>query len=185
MTINLTYLLTFADTIISGEQTETAETARFKRLIDKYAALISRLCYAYARDVDDFNDLRQDSLINLWRGLPSYRGESEETTWIYRVVLNTCVSFVRKKSSRRDTVGLAEILEPADHSDPENTRSIQLYEAIYRLSDEDKALILMWLDEKPYEEIAEVMGYHRNTVAVKLHRIKEKLKKNILRYDRQ
>ncbi len=172
-------IMHFAAEIIRQENARPDAEARFMQIVSAHSGIINRICYSYACNPDDFNDLRQDVLITLWRGLDSFRGDSSVITWIYRVALNTCVSAARRNSSRRDTYPLAGIIEPAQEQDAESDRIIMLYEMIASLPQEEKALILMWLDEMPYEEIAEVMGYPRNTVAVKLHRIREKLKTNI------
>lgn len=128
------------------------------------------------KDADDFNDLRQDTFVNLWRGLQQFRGDSQLSTWIYRVCLNTCVSTVRRrkgKSSLDPLDALNDIPEPSLESERDN--SAMLHQFIAMLAPLDKAVIMMWLDERPYEEIAEVTGLKRNTVASRIRRIKEKL----------
>lgn len=173
----LSTLLQFAAEIMQTDSRSRESETRFTQIISNHGGIINRICYSFADNTDDFNDLRQDVLVNLWRGMDSFRGESSIVTWIYRVALNTCVTAARKQATRKEQP-LTGIIEPTEDSDCENDRVIQLYEMIASLPLEDRALILLWLDEVPYEEIAEVMGYPRNTVAVKLHRIREKLKSN-------
>ena len=169
--------LQFAAEIMHSESEKKETENRFTRLISKHEGIINKICYSYAICSDDFNDLRQDVLVNLWRGMDSFRGNSSVVTWVYRVALNTCVSAARKRVARKEQP-LAGILEQSENDDSENDRVVILHEMIASLPLEERALILLWLDEIPYDEIAEVMGYPRNTVAVKLHRIKEKLKSN-------
>ena len=170
-------LLLLASKIAGNDKSRRSDCEqRFMRMISDHSGIINRICYSYARDSFELDDLRQDVLVNLWRGLDSFRGESSEITWIYRVALNTCVSAARKSASRKETYPLSCIIEPTEERNSESDHIILLYEMIASLPLEERAVILMWLDEMPYEEIAEVMGYPRNTVAVKLHRIKEKLK---------
>jgi len=149
----------------------------FSEMISTYGQLIAKVCYFYAEDLNDFNDLRQESLINLWRGFGSFHGSSQLSTWIYRVCLNSCVSFFRKNRRMRDSVSidkLPEIIAP-DEDRAELMR--EMYALINRLSRSEKAIVLLWLDQCSYDEIADVMGVPRNTVASRLRRLKEKLVK--------
>lgn len=149
----------------------------YTEMISTYGQVIAKVCYFYAEDMDDFNDLRQESLINLWRGFDSFRGSSRLSTWIYRVCLNSCVSFFRKNKHKRDAVSidkLSDLIAP-DEDRAELMR--EMYALINRLSKSEKALVLLWLDQCSYEEIADIMGVPRNTVASRLKRVKEKLVK--------
>ena len=104
----------------------------------------------------------------------NFRGESSFVTWVYRISLNTCISDFRKKK-KYDYVPLeqqVDILEDCEH----NELLKEMYSLIKRLNKVDRMFILLWLDEKSYDEIAEITGTNRNNVAIKLHRIKEKLK---------
>lgn len=175
-------LMNFAAEVIGREKMRPEAETRFMQIVSAHSGIINRICYSYARNPEDFDDLRQDVLITLWRGLDSFRGDSSVITWIYRVALNTCVSAARRNSSPKDVYPLTGIIEPTEEQDAESDRVIMLHEMIAALPPEERALILMWLDEMPYEEIAEVMGYPRNTVAVKLHRIREKLKTNFQKH---
>lgn len=138
--------------------------------------MIYKVCYMYATDNDHFKDLYQEVLASLWQGLDSFRGDSKMSTWIYRTAINTCVTFFRKhKSHGADTVTLEAV---ADIPGDDNSRSDMLkemYRLISGLNKMDKALILMWLDERSYDEIAEVTGLSRNNVATRLRRIKQRL----------
>ncbi len=149
----------------------------FTEVVDRYSQVIAKVCYFYAEDMDDFNDLRQESLINLWRGYDSFRGSAQLSTWIYRVCLNSCVSFFRKNRRNRGSLSidnLPDLMAP-DAGKAELMR--QMYALINRLEKSEKAIVLLWLDGKQYEEIADIMGIPRNTVASRLRRTKEKLVK--------
>ena len=120
------------------------------------------------------NDLYQESVFNIWKSYQSFRGESSFTTWVYRISLNTCISDFRKKK-KHDYVPLeqqVDIMEDCER----NELLKEMYSLIKRLNKVDRMFILLWLDEKSYDEIAEITGTSRNNVAIKLHRIKEKLK---------
>ncbi|HRF68283.1 MAG TPA: sigma-70 family RNA polymerase sigma factor [Muribaculum sp.] len=149
----------------------------FDSLISMHGSTISKVCYFYAIDTDDFNDLRQEALINLWRGLDRFRGEAEMSTWVYRICLNTCVSYFRSNKKRRLSVPVDECPQLIADDTDKSSMLKEMYNLINRLGPTDKALILMWLDNYDYETIAEVMGIPRNTVASRLRRIKERLVK--------
>ncbi len=159
---------------------ETSLQQQFEHLITTHSSLISRICFSYAENGDDYQDLRQDVLINIWKGLANFRGASSSLTWIYRVVLNTCVSTLRKRSSRPATESLDLMaLDIPATGDEEGLR--ERFEFLHRLISElspvDKAIVTMWLDERSYDEIAEVVGLSRNNIALRLHRIKERWRK--------
>lgn len=147
----------------------------FEQLVKQYDPVVRRVCYFYATDTDDFNDLRQEALVNLWRGFPRFRAEAKISTWIYRVSLNSCVSFYRKHKKGKQTETIDQHPELVDESDEKAAMLAKMYRMINRLGREDKAIILLWLDEHPYEEMAEIMGLPRNTVASRLKRAKDKL----------
>ena len=137
--------------------------------------IIYKVCFMYARDNDDINDLYQDVVLNLWKAYQSFKGHSSISTWIYRIALNTCITSLRKKKNY-DYVHLKQDIDVLDDCELDEFLK-QMYELIHRLDNVDKMYIMLWLDEKNYDEIAEIVGVSRNNVAIRLHRIKEKLKK--------
>ena len=147
----------------------------FDQLVSEYTQLISKICYMYATDGEHFKDLYQESLINIWQGIEKYRGDASVSTWVYRVVLNTCVSYYRRNSRHLNVVPLDVIAEPEAADDSRNEDLRMLYNLISRLGKLDKALILLWLDEKSYDEIAVITGLTKSNVAVRLNRIKKRL----------
>lgn len=146
----------------------------FDELLLRYGALINKICYFYARDVEEFKDLRQEGLLNLWRSLDKFQNDCSIQTWIYRVVLNSCVSFIRKnKKGKMEPIEYHPELISED-SDKSGLIS-ELYSLINRLDNLEKALMLLWLDGTDYETISNVTGLNRNTVGTRIHRIKNKL----------
>lgn len=146
----------------------------FIDLVTRENATISKICFSYAGSTADYEDLRQDALINIWRGLKSFRREALHRTWIYRVTVNSCLSTLRRQN-RHKHESLDQLYGLIDDGD-ENRESIeQMHRIIGILGRQEQAIIMMWLDEMSYEEIASAMGIPRNTVASKIHRIKEKI----------
>ncbi|MDE6206358.1 MAG: sigma-70 family RNA polymerase sigma factor, partial [Muribaculaceae bacterium] len=150
---------------------------QFTALVGQYEDMIRRVCFGYARSASELDDIYQDALINLWRGLHTFRGESSEKTWIYRITLNTCVSTMRRR--RRETVqeSIESFADIIDEDDERKEQLIELHQRIERLSPLDKAVVMMWLDEASYEEIAASVGMSKNVVAARIHRAKDKLRK--------
>ncbi len=147
----------------------------FIDLLVGHKEVIYKVCFMYARDKDDVNDLYQETVLNLWKAFPGFRKDSLPSTWIYRIALNTCISDLRKKKNM-NYIPLEmnmDLYEECGH----NELLDSLYQLIKRLNKLEKMFILLWLDEKSYEEIAEITGISRSNVAVRLHRIKDKLKK--------
>lgn len=141
-----------------------------------------KICRMYCTDNDDVNDLFQDILLQLWQAWPSYKGAAKLTTWMYRICLNTAIARLRK-SSRSPVL---QTLTSAQHSMPDvgpQRLDIlfdnELQAAIDGLDRIDKALIMLYLDEKSYKEIAEIMDLSETNVGVKLNRIKTKLKERM------
>lgn len=153
----------------------------FASIIQKHSRIINKVCYFYATDKWPFEDLRQEIYVNIWLGLNQFRGESKMSTWIYRVAVNSALMTIRSSKPRIETVsldfGVIEVTTEIDDAQRENLQALQ--SLIARLEDIEKAIILLWLDEYSYEEIADTLGLKRNTVAIKIHRIKDKLSKQI------
>ena len=160
-----------------SEETSPAALEReFKALIARENATISKICFSYSCSVAEFDDLRQDALINIWRGMPGFRSEASQRTWIYRVTVNTCLSTIRKQS-RHQHESLEGLYGMIDGDDSDKEAIELMHSVISTLSAQEKAIIMMWLDELGYDEIASAMGLNRNTLATKLRRIKSKIAK--------
>jgi RNA polymerase sigma-70 factor (ECF subfamily) len=150
----------------------------FIELINRHRGLVYKICHLYTNDRDDRDDLFQDIVLQLWRAFPSFRKESLITTWMYRVALNTAISWFRREKRKPGVqrisgaeLQLAE-LEPTAETEV-------LHQAIQHLTQVEKAIIILYLDEKSYQEISEVMGITLSNVGVKINRIKTKLEKII------
>ena len=156
-------------------KTDAERRNYFEQCIADYSKMINKVCYMYASDMENFNDLRQEVYINVWQGIEGFENRAKMLTWIYRVSLNTCITYTNKDRKHTSHEQLSENLYSLDDSQ-EYTRQLQeMYKLINRLNRLDKAIILLWLDEVPYEEIASIMGISRNNVASHLRRAKEKL----------
>ena len=149
----------------------------FNRIVKANKAAIFTVCYLFSKDQDEVNDLFQETLINLWRGFDGFQSKCDVKTWIWRVSLNTCLTFERKKKRRVDTLPLTMDINLFTDTD-DDTRQVQmLYRRINKLGMLDRAIILLWLENMSYEEIGEIIGISTKNVSVKLVRIKEQLKK--------
>lgn len=150
----------------------------FTAMVGRHEKIIFSVCFFYASNDVPFDDIRQEVLISLYKGYRNYRHESSESTWVYKVCINTCLFSLRKFSQKIEAISFDEIpnvqFQEENHNETKGKLE-WLYSLISQLNPMDKALILMWLDELSYEEIAMNMGIPRNTVASRLHRIKEKL----------
>lgn len=154
------------------------EEQKFVNLINEHQGLIHKVCIMYENDREVRNDLFQEIVLQLWKSFPTFRGEAKITTWMYRIALNTAISGFRKDTRKIVTEDLREahfnISETGDESE-ENLQKLQW--AIRQLSEIDRAMIMMALEEVPYEDIAETIGISQNNVRVRMNRIREKLRK--------
>ena len=159
-----------------------ADENKFLELVNENRNRILRVCRVYAWNSADQDDLYQEILSQIWRGLPGLKDKEIANTWLYRVAINTAISFVRKRASRLDRV---VHFEPADLTrtiesrqtteEKPDDRMASLYNAIYKLNPIEKALVTLFLEELTYEQIAEATGISANNVGVMLHRAKKKL----------
>lgn len=147
----------------------------FETIIRENKSSIYTVCYMFSKDNDEVNDLFQEVLINLWNGFDSFRGESKVGTWIWRVALNTCISDERKKKRRGERVSLEMASDLFTDEDHDTKQIQQLYGRINRLDLMERAIVLLWLDNLSYDEIAAIVGISVKNVSVKLLRIKQKL----------
>ena len=149
---------------------------QFTKMVKEHRKTIYTVCYFFSKDTEEVNDLYQEILINLWKGFEKFRGESSLKTWIWRVSLNTCNNLERKKKSSVQTIPLSIDID-LYHDDDEHSKQIQmLYDRINRLDVFDRAIILLWLENMNYQDIADVVGISLSNVTTRLFRIKEQLK---------
>lgn len=145
-------------------------------IIRDHDALIHKVCYMYADDRDHFQDLRQEVLANIWSGIDSFSGRSKVSTWVYRIALNTCITFFRRHGKHSSVERLDQsATQLADETDDRTTRLRFMYRLIGRLDKLDKAIVMLWLDEHSYDEISSITGLTRANVASRLHRIRKRL----------
>lgn len=158
----------------------TGDEKQFISLINEHQGLIHKVCIMYESDREARTDLFQEIVLQLWRSFSTFRGESKITTWMYRIALNTAISGYRKQTRNVRTEDLREMhLNISDQAgSDENEENIQkLQSAIRQLSEIERAMVMMALEEIPYEEIAETIGITQNNVRVRMNRIREKLRK--------
>lgn len=147
----------------------------FIDLIDANRRLIAKICYMYAKSNEESKDLFQESVLNLWRAVNSFRAESKIETWLYRVTLNSCISYMRTQRRSIPSESILSISENYFQSE-ENRDFEELHSLIAMLNPLDKAIILLYLEERCYEDIAEITGLSPSNVGVRLNRIRKRLK---------
>ena len=144
----------------------------FETMVREHRGTIYTVCYMFSTDSNEVADLFQEVLINLWRGAGTFRGDSALNSWIYKVALNTCITWDRKKKRGVKTEPLSMDIDPFDNS-AENTRQANmLRERIVRLNPFDRAIVLLWLENLSYEEIGQIVGISTSNVSVRLVRIR-------------
>lgn len=147
----------------------------FLDLADRYKDVIAKVCSVYASETAPFADLYQEVMVNLWTGLESFRGDAKVSTWIYRLAINTCITWHRRNKRHSFGIPIESAFDVADNDDDTSVRVKELYRLISRLEPFDKALVTLWLDEKPYDEISSILGISKANVATRLHRVRAKL----------
>lgn len=147
--------------------------AQFLEMIRQNEGIIYKVASFYTDTNHPIGDLYQEVVLNLWKAFPSFRGESKYSTWIYRIALNTCVSFYRRSKKNVTYVDISTDIPEITET---NDQIQELYSLINRLGKIERALVLLYLDDKPYKEISEITGLSVTNVATKLSRIKDKLK---------
>lgn len=147
----------------------------FEQLVKKHKNTIYTVCFMFSKDSDEVNDLFQEVLIAIWQGLPSFKGQSNIATWIWRVSLNTCISCERKKK-KNATIPLTMDVDFFEDKDSDAQQVRMLYARVHQLKPFDRAIVLLWLEGIPYDEIAAIVGITTSNVATRLFRIREQLK---------
>lgn len=154
--------------------------AEFVQLMETHQKIIFKVCNSFCRNKNYREDLAQEIIYQLWKSYGSYNESFKFSTWMYRVALNVAISHYRKETIKQETIPLAESMEaikeePGTSSDSEQNGQ-QLQRFINELKELDRALVLLYLEEKPYREIGEILGITETNVATKINRIKDKLK---------
>lgn len=156
------------------------EQEAFIAVIKENQRLIYKVCYSYCSEAESRKDLQQEILIQLWKSFSRFDGRVKISTWIYRIALNTAISFYRSASKHHHhEVSLDDMvisLPDAATDDEQDENLALLHNFIAQLSDVDKALMLLYLDDASYKDIGDVLGISESNVATKISRVKRKLK---------
>jgi RNA polymerase sigma-70 factor (ECF subfamily) len=151
----------------------------YKTSILPFSGIIIKLCRAYTNSQEDFEDYYQEVCLQIWRSKDNFHEESQWSTWVYRISLNVCLTLLKKNKNKdhhfvSDSLTAEETVDNYAFSD----ESLNLlYDAIRHLSEIDRAIIMLYLEEKSHKEIADIIGTNPNNIGVRVKRIKTRLKK--------
>ncbi len=158
----------------------------FIACISEHERIIFKVCKMYCRSRDDEQDLFQDVLLQLWQSFPSFKRDSKVSTWMYRVALNTAITRLRneKKRPEQQTIDTDVLQIPNTINDPKDENFELMMKALEKLSSVEKAIMVLYMEDHSYHEMAEVMGMTESNIGFKINQIKTKLKTtvNILNY---
>ena len=150
----------------------------FKISIEPFQGIIIKICRAYTNTEEDFEDYYQEVCLQIWKSRENFKAQSEWSTWIYRITLNVCMTLVKKKKLVLASIDSIETDHLQAKEIENNQEDIeQLYSAIRQLSEVDRAIIVLYLEEKTYKEIGEILGISITNIGVRVNRIKKRLKK--------
>lgn len=160
--------------------TAAEKSDQFLAVIAAHKGILYKVANSYCRDPDDRDDLVQEMVLQVWKSFDRYNEQYKQSTWMYRIALNVAISFYRKAHRRKQvhhplSASILNYVEPSETAETEYQIS-RLHAFIAELKEIDKALMLLYLEEKSYKEIAEIMGLSETNVATKLSRIKAALK---------
>lgn len=157
---------------------KTKSEREFVELLEKNQNIVHKICRIYANSSDEHKDLFQEIAIQLWKSYPYFRGDSKFSTWMYSISLNTAMSLFRKNKKYENEVSfsLTEYNFKQEETENIDEKINTMYQAIHQLNDVEKALIMMYLDDKNYDEISEILGITQGNARVKMNRAKNKLK---------
>ena len=155
---------------------------KFLSDFEKDQNIVHKVCRIYTTNQDQHNDLFQEITIQVWKNYSKFRGEAKFSTWMYRVALNTAISLYRKSTRSIKTQDFDDVsfkIKSIDYDDKKDQQLKALYTGIRGLSDIEKALIFLYLEDKPYKEIGTTLGITEVNARVKMNRAKDKLKKSL------
>lgn len=160
------------------------ETDEFIKHINDCEGILQKICRLYFDNEADREDVCQDILLNAWNSFPKFRGEAKFSTWLYQVGINTAMTMLRKKNRSAVNNELSEqVMQIPDEPVKNNADEINfLYRALHELNEVDKTIALLYLDQLSYREIATITGLPEAAMGVRISRVKEKLKKILLKY---
>jgi RNA polymerase sigma-70 factor (ECF subfamily) len=163
-----------------GAKTNKVSQDFYQISILPFSAIIIKICRAYTNSQEDFEDYYQEVCLQIWRSKDNFREQCQWSTWIYRISLNVCLTLLKKKKSNGQAYFTSDVLPDVIITETrafEDESLNQLYVAIRHLSEVDRALIILYLEEKSYQDIADILGTSANNIGVRVNRIKERLKK--------
>lgn len=148
----------------------------FKEIFQANSKKIYRLCFGYTNDEDSANDLHQETFLKVWQNLDKFRNQAMISTWIYRIAVNTCLTYLKSEKRQAKDELTPNIIENKMEEVSDKQEQVKaLYHCIAQLEENERLLITMVMDEIPYPEIAEISGISEGNLRVKIHRIKHKL----------
>jgi len=156
----------------------------FVDLLERNQNILHKICKLYTYDSASHQDLFQEIVIQLWKSYPKFNGDAKFSTWAYRVSLNTAISLYRGKKTKISTVEWDQSflnIRYEEYNAAEEEQLIHLYDAVRLLSDVDKALVYMYLEDKDYAEISETLGISEGNARVKMNRVKKKIKELLIK----
>jgi RNA polymerase sigma-70 factor (ECF subfamily) len=155
------------------------DNQNFESIYQTYQNQIYRLCLGYFGGNSNLaKDACQEVFIKVWQNLGRFKGEAKISMWIYRIAVNTCINVLRKSKNKLQTISLKEEIAIVNEETPKTENQLQaMYACIAQLKPKDRTIILLVLDQKPYEDISSIMGISENNLRVIIHRIKDKLSK--------
>ena len=157
---------------------------QFVGILKEHKRLLYKVIYSYCRDSDDRKDLEQEIIIQLWKSLKNYNQDFKLSTWIYKIALNVAISFYRRDIRRKEInepydEAIFQIAEMEDDAEENKNKTELLYKIINELDEMNKAIIILYLEDKSYKEISEIIGLTETNVGTKINRIKKRLKESI------
>jgi RNA polymerase sigma factor (sigma-70 family) len=159
--------------------------AAFKKIYEANSKKIYHLCYGYTGDDDAASDLLQETFLKVWQNLDKFRNQAMISTWIYRIAVNTCLTYLRsEKRQAKDELTPFISENKKEEVSEKNEQVALLYKCISKLEESERIIITLVLDEVPYPEIAEVSGISEGNLRVKIYRIKQKLTELYNHYER-
>jgi len=155
---------------------------QFTKKVRHSQGIVHKVCRLYCQDDDHRKDLFQEIMVQLWRSFPTFRGESQFSSWMYRVALNVAIQDLRKAKKKQQFFFQTNQFKDTSEekkSEVQDEKLKLMHSAIAKLSKVEKAIVMLHLDEKSNEEIAEIVGITQNYVRVKMNRIRTKLSKTV------
>ncbi len=153
----------------------------FTKLLQENQGIIHKVCNIYFYNRPGKEDYIQEIIIEVWKAYPNFRKQSKFSTWMYRVALNSAIDILRKEKNQPKTINLSqsELDIPDNPGNKESEKKEKLYRAINQLSDIEKAIIILYLEDYSYKEISEIVGISETYTGVKINRIKTELQKKL------